>query len=421
VLPGTPLTYSGADNLGTSCALSSDGNTALLGDSTKGKGVVFRFTNGSWVLPGTPLTNSGAPYLGTSCALSSDGNTALLGDYNSGKGAVFLFTNGSWVLPGTLLTNSEAPYLGQSCALSSDGNTALLGDYYGGKGVVFLLGPNFKINNTFSVYNQNVGIGTNTPGSNLEVKGNLYASNALSTTNIFTTNVTASSYLGVGGATGGATATVTGNVYVSNALTTTNVYLMSSTLASTPTRGEITYNGSFLYGTINSANGRGIVPVRYMYSLTSDSSSPYNTGSYFFTGSTSPAGTRVTLDANSTYEVECICIFLRSAGASTTATFTLNLNAAASYMFCCYAFGSNNPVVTLSQVGKWSVGSATIDFNAQSTNNTTYNLFVCKVSIITGASVTLNGLSVALNTGTATSKAGSYFTVTKIGTSGTFV
>lgn len=75
----------------------------------------------------------------------------------------------------------------------------------------------------------NVGIGTtSTSGSNLQVTGNLYASNALQTTNVMASgNVTAAQFLGVGGfipVTGGPTLGVTGNIYASNALTTTNVY-----------------------------------------------------------------------------------------------------------------------------------------------------------------------------------------------------
>jgi hypothetical protein len=111
--------------------------------------------------------------------------------------------------------------------------------------------------------NLRVGLGTVTPGSNLHVVGNVYASNALTTTNayltgtlnvqgtsnisvanianIYTTNIvgfvgsqwTGSSgstiyYLpqvGVGTSTAGANLTVSGNVYASNALTTANAYL----------------------------------------------------------------------------------------------------------------------------------------------------------------------------------------------------
>ena len=111
--------------------------------------------------------------------------------------------------------------------------------------------------------NLRVGLGTVTPGSNLHVVGNVYASNALTTTNayltgtlnvqgtsnlsvanianIYTTNIvgfvgsqwTGSSgstiyYIppvGIGTSTAGANLTVSGNVYASNALSTANAYL----------------------------------------------------------------------------------------------------------------------------------------------------------------------------------------------------
>ncbi|NBX50219.1 hypothetical protein EBT25_09820, partial [bacterium] len=79
-----------------------------------------------------------------------------------------------------------------------------------------------------------VGFGTLTPSASLHVIGNVYASNALTTTNVLAVTETLT------GTTGQTTLNVTGNVYASNALTTTNVLAATETL--TGTSGQTTLN-----------------------------------------------------------------------------------------------------------------------------------------------------------------------------------
>jgi hypothetical protein len=79
-----------------------------------------------------------------------------------------------------------------------------------------------------SIYSQGtVGIGTTNATASLQVVGNVYASNAVTTTNVFTTNVTATGIQTIAGLAGRTTLNVTGNVFVSNAVTATNVYATS--------------------------------------------------------------------------------------------------------------------------------------------------------------------------------------------------
>ena len=68
-----------------------------------------------------------------------------------------------------------------------------------------------------------VGFGTLTPSANLHVMGNLYVSNALTTTNVYAASETLT------GTTGQTTSFITGNVYVSNALTTMNLFATGNT------------------------------------------------------------------------------------------------------------------------------------------------------------------------------------------------
>jgi uncharacterized protein (TIGR03437 family) len=140
----------GAAEQGSAVALSADGNTALVGglQDNNDNGAVWVFirdANGNWTQQGSKLVGSGAinsaPYgalQGVSVALSSDGNTALVGGQGDNNiGAVWVFTRdatGNWSQQGSKLigsgySNTLSPFgQGHSVALSSDGNTALVGD-----------------------------------------------------------------------------------------------------------------------------------------------------------------------------------------------------------------------------------------------------------------------------------------------------
>jgi hypothetical protein len=108
----------------------------------------------------------------------------------------------------------------------------------------------------------------------INVTGNLFVSNGVTTTNIFTTgNVAVGDLLTVGGLAGYTSLNVTGNVFVSNAVTTTNVYLTPGVTNSTAgqiVKGALEFNGTsnVFYGT--PSNIRGLIPVQYFYQLNSD-------------------------------------------------------------------------------------------------------------------------------------------------------
>jgi hypothetical protein len=94
---------------GSSVSLSSDGNIAFIGGSSdnSGAGAVWVWTRsgGVWTQQENKLVGTGAvgsANQGSSVALSSDGNTAIVGGYsdNSYAGATWAFTrNGTPVLP----------------------------------------------------------------------------------------------------------------------------------------------------------------------------------------------------------------------------------------------------------------------------------------------------------------------------------
>ncbi len=132
---------SGKSRFGSSVALSANGNTALVGGYEDGSGVgaawVFTRSEGSWTQQGPKLTGGsevGQGHFGFSAALSSDGNTALIGGGgdNGEVGAAWVFTRseGSWTQQGAKLKGAGEEgkgHFGFSVALSGNGNTALLG------------------------------------------------------------------------------------------------------------------------------------------------------------------------------------------------------------------------------------------------------------------------------------------------------
>jgi hypothetical protein len=142
---GMKLVGSGAINgnpgaeQGTAVALSGDGNTLMVGgpNDNAGDGAVWVFvqSNGSWTQQGNKLATSPVTSnetLGTSLALSTDGNTAIVGATGGSTGEAWVFTrsNGSWAQQGSSLVGSGvtgAVSQGLSISLSGDGNTAILG------------------------------------------------------------------------------------------------------------------------------------------------------------------------------------------------------------------------------------------------------------------------------------------------------
>jgi hypothetical protein len=151
-----PTDAVGGPEFGLSPSLSADGNTALIGGGRDGypnpvgAAWVFTRSGGVWTQQGSklrPTDEVGNGWFGNG-ALSSDGNTALIGAYldNSQTGAAWVFTRSgsSWTQQtATKLTGSDATTnaaFGYSVALSANGDTALMGGYNdnAGKGAAWV-------------------------------------------------------------------------------------------------------------------------------------------------------------------------------------------------------------------------------------------------------------------------------------------
>jgi hypothetical protein len=135
---------------GYAVALSADGSTALIGapqeyGQGRGSGAAWIFTasGSTWTQQGSELTPSDqsdySGRFGSSVALSYDGSTALIGNStdtgnggNAAPGAAWVFaaSNSTWTQQGSALTPSDengqggGSDFGNSVALSYDGHTA---------------------------------------------------------------------------------------------------------------------------------------------------------------------------------------------------------------------------------------------------------------------------------------------------------
>ena len=141
---GNKLVGSGAvgrARQGATVALSADGNTAIVGGPfdnwNTGAAWVFTRSNGVWIQQRSKLVGAGAvgnAGQGSSVALSSHGNTAIVGgpldNLNTGAAWVFTRSDGVWTQPGNKLVGTDAigsARQGSSVALSVDGSTAIVG------------------------------------------------------------------------------------------------------------------------------------------------------------------------------------------------------------------------------------------------------------------------------------------------------
>jgi hypothetical protein len=135
-----------------SIAISSDGNTLLVGAAgvdtypytNNGAVYVFTRSGGVWIEQAKLLASDRADNdsFGFSVALSSDGNTAIVGapyedtspEVDSGAAYVFTRSSGVWTQQAKLTptTNYTNRYAGYSVALSPNGNTAYVGAPSGG-------------------------------------------------------------------------------------------------------------------------------------------------------------------------------------------------------------------------------------------------------------------------------------------------
>jgi hypothetical protein len=179
-----------------------------------------------------------------------------------------------------------------------------------------------------------VGFGTLTPSANLHVVGNIYASNAVTTTNLFANTLTTSSI------------TVTGNIYASNAIVTTNLFAATETLTGTAGQTTLTVTGNvyasnavttknltcdgFTSNITNTIFNFDTLTVPYMYSTTLNVSTTSNLSTVVITGSLGQSSLTVTGNIYASNAVTTANLFantLTMSNATSSITVTGNIYA----------------------------------------------------------------------------------------------
>jgi hypothetical protein len=234
--------------------------------------------------------------------------------------------------------------------------------------------------------------------------------NVASTSNLDTVTLT--------GEPGLTTVFASGNAYVSNALTTTNVFasdviLASSTLG-TVVAGQMEYN-TYLYGTINTTSGRGSVPIDYIYRLTTPTAAYGIASNNFFTGTATGTGARLNLEASSVYDIEAYCLFTKTTDG--TVTWILATSSAPTLITAAYTASPTAGISGGAPVTSY-VGGVTTTVTFQTTGTLTGGFshsFLFKIQVLTNLATTF-GITATQSAGTMTSLAGSYYRVTKLST-----
>jgi hypothetical protein len=155
----------GSTNQGMSVALSADGNTAIVGGpgdnpwdrsvpfglGAAGAAWVFTRSGGVWTQQGNKLIGTGAvARQGTSVALSTDGNVAIVGGLAEDGGVALVFTRsgGHWTQDKKLVGPGAVGKSTPSVALSADGNIVMVGGSNDNGGVgaawVFTRGGDYR-------------------------------------------------------------------------------------------------------------------------------------------------------------------------------------------------------------------------------------------------------------------------------------
>lgn len=133
--------------VGTGTALSSDGNTALVGaagdNSSQGAAWIYTRSASTWSQATSKLVpndTSGTASFGSSVGLSGDGQTAIIGgpsDNSAGAAWIYAGSGSNWSQLQPKLTASGTGNLGWGVAVSSDASTALAGSPGPGSGSAY--------------------------------------------------------------------------------------------------------------------------------------------------------------------------------------------------------------------------------------------------------------------------------------------
>lgn len=113
--------------------------------------------------------------------------------------------------------------------------------------------------------------------------------------------------------------TLTNPTTAAGTLTVPSYTQTSGTNMTTPTAGVHEFDGVGFYSTIDTTHGRGQIPVRQHFRLTSNGSNVTTIANFF------GANSNISLLANAYYEIEIVCYFTKTTTEILTWTFTNNV------------------------------------------------------------------------------------------------
>ena len=212
-----------------------------------------------------------------------------------------------------------------------------------------------------------VGFGTTAPTANLHVIGNVYASNALTTANLFTTTANVGT-LNVWQVSNLSTLSLTNNLYAANAVTTTNLFSTTANVGTLNVWQVSNLSSLELTNNLYAANAVTTTNI-YAAGFTSNAS---NTN-FFFDTMTIPFVYSTTLNVASTSNLQTVT--LTGSTGATTMNATGNL-------YVSNAITTTNVFATTANVGTLNVWQVSNLVTLSLTNNlyaanavTTTNLF----------------------------------------------
>jgi hypothetical protein len=177
---------------------------------------------------------------------------------------------------------------------------------------------------------------------------------------------------------------------------------------------------SMIYFTPNLTNGRGFVPVEYMFNLEANLAATTTTIAPFF-----GANSAIPLAANGLYEIEFLCIFTKNTAGTLVWTFT---NSAVVTDMAIW--GEMSPIAGSGTTGTWGASlSMTLPGRTAAANalpatgslTTAVNHYAMFRVILQNASSTSLRLNVTNSAGTITPLRGSYWKARRIDTMGAVV
>jgi len=262
--------------------IPSGGAPAVVTWSSAAFSSVTLYENGASV-PVTYSRASAQADPGTVFAIGAGGSSAY---YNGNMFELLVFSTNLEAYPpaATTIYQNEFSYLSPVGILGVQGN-AFISNAVTTTNVYATTSANVLTLNTGSIFTTGtgfLGVGTSAPsGTTLYVSGNVYTSNALATTNVRATtmNVTGRAnttnfrmatgqFLGVGTTPTGNALEVSGNAFVSNAIRSTNVFSTLANLGTLNTLSIFTQNSFLGIGT-SAASGTSLFVPGNVYASTS--------------------------------------------------------------------------------------------------------------------------------------------------------